>query len=210
MDTNLITTSLNAILCLIFLSIAVRALYLYVRVRSSLLFILALSMGTITLTTAFDTFGANLSQLTHWQFNTDLFLYVGQAVGFLFFFLSLVIQDQTQLRWLVRWQIAISLLILLPLLIWPLAPDLPDYLRVILSGSRSIICFIIFFYYVGVFTRKESRFALLMGISFLLLSFGYLVLIPTYLLPNQDMLDHAGDVLRICGLIVLTGSFTVG
>ncbi|HLZ57415.1 MAG TPA: hypothetical protein VKR06_10750 [Ktedonosporobacter sp.] len=208
MDANQITTVLNAILSGIFLIISLRAFYLYIRVRSSRLFVLALSMATITLTTTFDTFGDSITRLTHIQLNTDWFLFVGQAIGFLFFFLSIVLQDQDRLRVLVRYQVAISMLVLLPLLFLPAIPALSNpLLRLTLSGSRSIICFTIFFYYVTIFTRKETRFSLLMIVSFLLLSFGYLVLLPTYLLPNQDVLDHIGDIVRICGLTLMLMGF---
>lgn len=207
-DANQITAVLNAVLSSIFLIISLRALYLYIRLRSSRLFVLALSMSTITLTTTFDTFGDTITQLTHLPFNTDWFLYVGQAIGFLFFFLSVVLQDQGHLRVLVRCQITVSVLVLLPLLLLPMLPALTNpFLRLALSGSRSVICFAIFFYYVSIFTHKESRFSLLMIVSFLLLSFGYLLLLPTYLLPNQELFDHIGDLVRIGGLMLLLMGF---
>jgi hypothetical protein len=85
-----------------------------------------------------------------------------------------------------------------------LPPEFPDpaITKSILSGSRGLICFIIFFYYAIAFMDKETRFSLLMSVAFLLLSCGYLFIIPKYTTPN-DVLDRSGDLMRIAGLITL-------
>jgi len=50
--------------------------------------------------------------------------------------------------------------------------------------------------------KMETRFSLLMGLAFLALSFGYLIILPKYFIPN-DGLDRTGDIMRVCGLIFL-------
>jgi hypothetical protein len=57
---------------------------------------------------------------------------------------------------------------------------------------------------------KETRFGFLMMLTFLLLSFGYLVIQPKYFLPHQELLDHTGDVLRILGVVTLSAGFISG
>ncbi|MBV9231556.1 MAG: hypothetical protein JOZ18_19765, partial [Chloroflexi bacterium] len=178
MSTQTITTILNALLSIAFLVISLRAFFLYMSARSTRLFILGLAMGMIALTAAADTFSS--SNISPVQLNTDWFLFIGQAVSFLFFFLSLVLNASNHLRMLMRWHILVSLFLLLLLILSPILPDFPQLLvRIALSGSRCILCFVIFFYYVRVFTSKETRFAFLMMASFMLLAFGYLVLILT-------------------------------
>jgi predicted transporter len=52
------------------------------------------------------------------------------------------------------------------------------------------------------YRANETRFSLLMGVAFLALSFGYWIILPKYISPN-DALDRTGDIMRVCGLIFL-------
>ncbi len=191
--------------------IAVRALYLYFRARNPRLFILGLSMALIALTAAADFVGSNVTSVS---LNTDWFLYIGQSVSFLFILLSLVASSEEYLRKLMRWHIALSLLALVLLLLAPVLPDFPNpaVTRTLLSGSRGLLCFIIFFYYVSAFMKKETRFSLLMSLSFLLISFGYFTIVTQYSFPSSQgvFLDNAGDVIRLLGLITLFGAVVTG
>ncbi len=107
-----------------------------------------------------------------------------------------------------RWHIALSLLALVLLLLAPVLPDFPDPVvtKTLLSGSRGLLSFIIFFYYVSAFMTKETRFSLLMSLSFFLISFGYFTIATQYsFLPSQGVfLDNVGDVIRLFGLITVT------
>jgi hypothetical protein len=208
--SEMITTIFNIILSTAFLIISLRAFLLYIRARSVSLFILGLAMGTITLTMAADTFSS--SGMSTVQLNTDWFLYIGQAVSFFFFFLSLTLDSNNHLRILTRWHIGVSFLLLILLGLSPMLPDVPHNLvRIALSSLRCILCFAIFFYYVRVFMSKETRFTFLMMASFMLLAFGYLVLNLKYVpSPEQDLLDHIGDAMRICGGMVLFAGFMTG
>jgi hypothetical protein len=191
-----------------FLSISLCAFFLYAQLRSPRLFILGLSMGTIAYTAAADfVSGIAMSISLH----TDWFLFLGQAVSFVFLFLSLLRGSEQFLRRLMLWQI-ISTAVLFFLLF--LAPSLPDFpntaTKVFLSGSRSVICFLIFGYYTVAFQSKRTRFSLLMSGAFLLLSIGYVLILPKYLLAQQEVLDQLGDVIRILSLIVLLLAYVWG
>lgn len=208
MDANLTTNILNILLSVVFFIIALRAFYLYFRIRSARLFMLGLSMIIIALTATAD-FAATV--LKGIQLHTDWFLFVGQTICFVFILLSVVVDSEDVLRKLMRWHIVVSIVLLLPLILSPTLPDVPSPgVQTILSGLRSVICFVILFYYVGVFMSKESRFALLMMAAFFLLSFGYLVLLPTYVLPHEELLDHIGDIMRIGGVVTLLTGFVAG
>src|SRR5260370_18987142 len=103
------------------------------------------------------------------------------------------------------WHFAPSALALILILVAPvLPPEFPDpgVTKSILSGSRGLICFIIFYYYALAFMEKETRFSLLMGAAFLMLCFGYSIIIPKYIQPN-DALDRGGGLIRIACLITL-------
>jgi hypothetical protein len=202
MDPNFIANSLSLTLFVVSLFIALRAFYLYTRSRSRRLFILSLSMGMISLTAMAGYAGDNISSMS---LNVDWFNYIGQTVSFLFILLSFFSESDSYLRSLMRWQIAVSALLLILMVLAPVLPaEFPDpaVTKSLLSGSRGVICFIIFFYYAIAFMDKETRFSLLMGAAFLLLSFGYLIIIPKYTTPN-DVLDRSGDLIRIAGLVTL-------
>ena len=202
MDQNLIANGLSLTLFIVSLFIALRAFYLYVQSHSRRLFILGLSMSVIALTAAAGFLGDNLTSIT---LNVDWFNYIGQTVSFLFILLSFVRSSDDYLRRLMTWQIIASALLMLLLLMAPTLPvEFPDpaVTKSLLSGSRGLICFMIFFYYVSSFMTKETLFSLLMSATFLLLGFGYFTIVPKYFHPN-DTLDHVGDIMRICGLLAL-------
>ena len=202
MDQNFIANSLSLTLFVVSLFISLRAFYLYTRSRSRRLFILSLSMGMISLTAVAGYAGDNITSIS---LNVDWFNYIGQTVSYLFILLSFFSESDSYLRSLIRWQIAVSALLLILLFLAPvLPPEFPDpaITKSILSGSRGLICFIIFLYYVNVFMDKETRFSLLMSAAFLLLCIGYSIIIPKYTTPN-DVLDRSGDIMRIAGLVFL-------
>ena len=202
MDQNFIANSLSLTLFVVSLFISLRAFYLYTQSRSRRLFILSLSMGMISLTAIAGYAGDNITSIS---LNVDWFNYIGQTVSFSFILLSFFSESDSYLRSLMRWQIAASALLLILLFLAPvLPPEFPDpaITKSILSGSRGLICFIIFFYYAIVFMDKETRFSLLMSAAFLLLCIGYAIIIPKYTTPN-DVLDRSGDIMRIAGLFFL-------
>jgi len=210
MDSNLIANVLSLSLFIISLFISLRSFYLYAQSRSRRLFILALSMGIIALTAIAGFLGDNVTVIS---LNVDWFNYIGQTVSFLFIALSLLRSSNDYLRRLMTWHIIISLLLLALLFLAPILPaEFPDpaLTKTILSGSRGVICLLIFFSYVSAFFSKETRFSLLMSAAFLLLSAGYLVILPKYGYANMDMLDHVGDITRIVGSLILLSAVLLG
>jgi hypothetical protein len=202
MNLDLLTTLLNGTLCITCLAIGVRASALYLQLRSPRLFILGLAMGTMALTAAADTMS---NAITILHLNTDWFLYLGQAVALSYLFLSLFCYTDGALRRLLLWQIFCTAPVFLLLLLAPALPPFPNLsTQVILSSTRSIICFLIFgrYIYSFIFT-KETSFGFLMSVAFLLLSIGYFLILPSLLFTHMELLDHMGDVIRIGGLATL-------
>ncbi len=201
---NLIANILSLTLFSVALLITLRAFYLCfqnVQGHNYRLFILGLAMGVIALTAIASFADDNIANL---PLNVNWFKYIAQSVAFLFVCLSLINNSAMYLRRLMFWHIAISILLLV--LLSPLLPGAfpnPSVTKMILGGSRSLVCFAIFFFYVTAFMRKETRFSLLMSGSFLLLATGYLLNMPKYLDAHLMLLDHIGDGVRISGLIIL-------
>lgn len=192
---------IDALILLVSIFITIRALYLYGRVRTPRLFILGFSMALLAITAAADYASSHITSIA---LNTDWFLYVGQAVCFLFILLSLTNGSEDYLHGLMRWQVVVSLLALILLLASPVLPGFPNpVIKTVLSGLRCVLCFAIFFSYTAAFMSKQTRFSLLMGLAFLLLSFGYLVIVQQYVDPKAILLDNIGDVVRMGGLISL-------
>lgn len=210
MNQTLIANTLSLTLFVVALFISLRAFYLYRKARSRRLFILGLSMGIISLTAAAGFLGDNVTSVS---LNVDWFNYIGQTCSFLFILLSLFSNSDEYLRQLMRWHILISLLLLFLFFLAPVLPaEFPDpaITKTLLSGSRGLICLVIFYSYIMSFMAKETRFSLLMSVAFLLLSAGYFVIIPKYSIPNLDLLDELGDLTRVSGLITLFVTILIG
>jgi hypothetical protein len=198
---NLIPNLIALLLTSIGLFVTIRAFYIFANVQNPRIFILGVSMGVISLTAIADFISSNFTNI---QLNTDWFLYLGQAISLLFIFLSLIKNDSGYFRRLMSLHILVSALLLGLLLLSPTLPPFPNTLvRAILSGSRSILCLSIFYFYISAFLKKQTRFSLLMGIAFALLGFGYLVIVQQYFVPNGASLDNVGDIIRMTGLITL-------
>ena len=187
---------------IITLFIMLRAFQVYFQTRSTRLFILAVTMIMIALTTTADTIGDNIA----FRLNSYWFNYFGQTTNYAFFFLSLVSSSEKYLRNLARWQIALSALLLILLLV---GHDLPSsfpslgVLRAIFSSGRAIPCFLICFYYIAAFMKKETRFSLLMGVGFVIIGSAYYLIFPRYINPPSYTLQIMGDFIRIFGFSTL-------
>jgi len=202
-DDNLIANILAITLFVASLFICLRAFSLYMRARLPRLLVLGLSMGMIALTAIASYIGDNATAIT---FNVKWFQYIAQTISFLFILLSLLRSTEDYQRKIVRWQIIASVLLVLLLVLTPFLPkDFPDpaVTKTLLSGSRAVICIIIFFYYWIAFTTKETSFSFLMSAAFLLISFGYWMAIPKYFGPGMEQVDQVGDIVRTCGILVL-------
>jgi len=200
MDQSLVANILSVTLFLVSLFIALRSFTLYIQVRSSRLCILGVSMTVIALTAAAGFAGDNVTSMT---LNVDWFNYIGQTVSFIFILLSLVRSSEDYLSRLLSYQWLVLVPLMALMLLSPvLPPEFPDAVvtKTLLSGLRGVICIFIFFYYFPAFMRKETRFSFLMSAAFLLLSFGYIIIMPKYVYPS-DLFDHIGDIARICGLV---------
>jgi hypothetical protein len=110
-----------------------------------------------------------------------------------------------------RWHIICSLLAITLLIFSPIIPDFPNLAtKVALRGTRSILCFAIFFSYTASFMSKQTRFSFLMGAAFLLLSVGYLIIMLQYSVTSSTLFDNLGDIVRMVGLITLLIAVTIG
>jgi hypothetical protein len=161
------------------------------------------------LTAAAGFIGDNVTRVS---LNVDWFNYIGQTVSFVFILLSLANNSDDYLQRLTTWQFWLSGLLLVLFALAPiLPPEFPDptLTKTVLSGSRGIICLMIFLYYAGLYMDKKTRFSFLMSAAFLLLASGYLLIIPKYYSPN-DTLDHLGDLVRIGGLLALLTAVVLG
>ncbi len=198
---NLIPDLLAILLFLAAMLISSRALYVYFQVRNPRLFILGVAMGIVALTALADLTSTVITSVT---LNTDWFLYIGQSASFLFILLSLVRSDDEYLQRIMRVQVLISALLIGLMLLSPTLPAFSNVLvKSILSGSRCVICFGIFYFYATAFMKKHTRFSFLMSTSFALLAFGYLMIVQQYFIASGTLFDNEGDILRMVGLVIL-------
>ena len=197
------------------LLIAARAYYLYAKNRTDDLFILGTAMITIVAASVSGLIADNLfvNDTNHFggTFNVLWFEYGGQTISYFFIFLSTFQNLDNNPGQLKRWQLIVTALLVLVALATPIIPPFssPNY-QAILSNTRSLVCFITFARYSYFFFSKESRFSFLMGLAFLLLTFG-LIIVTAQFYPSGPIIDiYIGYALRISGLIVLLLAFWIG
>jgi hypothetical protein len=201
MDTLLIPNILAVGLFAVCTLVSLRSFYTYVRSYNQRLFILGLSMGILALTAAADFLSSNAPNL---HLNTDWFLYIGQAISLLFIFLSFLRSSEDYFQNLKRLHLLASVLLVgLLLLSISLPPFSSVVLEATLSGSRCVICFCIFYYYMSAFITKSTRFGFFMSVAFLFLAFGYLMIFQKYFMDDSALIDNIGDGLRLVGLASL-------
>ena len=201
MATNLVANILAISLFLIALFVSLRSFYVYTLSRNPRLFILGLSMAILSLTAAADFTSSNITSIS---LNTDWFLYIGQAVSLLFIFLSFIRNSEGYFQGLMRVYVLASVVLIALLLLAPTLPAFPNtMLKAALSGSRCIISFGVFYCYASAFMSKQTRFGLLMTLSFALIGFGYLMIVQQYFISSSQIFDNVGDLLRLIGFVTL-------
>src|SRR6266436_2363099 len=206
MNARLIPTLLHVSLCLVALFISARSFDIYSRFRQFRLFILGLSMALVSLSAAADFTSSYVKAI---PLHTDWFLYIGQAVGFLFILLSLVQSSDKYLRGLIRLNILAFVLLLILLLLSPVLPDMSDIpTRTLLGFSRLVICMLILLAYFSAYTSKPTRFSLFMSSSFFLFTVDYLSTLEQYFVPSfsQYLFRDLGDIAGVLGLVALVAA----
>ncbi len=208
MNSTQITDILLIIQAMITLFISLRAFSLYARTRDNMLFSLGLSMGVIAL----GGFVGLVSDIfLNGAFNTFWFRYIGQTVSYLFIFLSTLRGSERYRRGLKSWHVFATGLLMVLLLLTPVIPTHPDAtVQTVLSGSRAVVCFVIFWRYVSIFFTKETRFSFLMGFAFFWITWGIVIYSLKFTMPNPLLLDYVGDSVRIAGLGILLAAFFLG
>jgi hypothetical protein len=207
-NSTQITDILLIIQAMITLFISLRAFSLFARTRDNMLFSLGLSMGVIAL----GGFVGLVSDIfLNGAFNTFWFRYIGQTVGYFFIFLSTLRGSERYRRGLKSWHVLATGLLMVLLLLTPVIPTHPSAtVQTVLSGSRALVCFVIFWRYVSIFFTKETRFSFLMGFAFFWITWGIVIYSLKFTMPNPLLLDYVGDSVRIAGLAMLLAAFFLG
>jgi hypothetical protein len=208
MNGSLIPNLLDVSLCLVALFIAMRSFDIFSRFRQYRLFILGLSMVLLSLSAAADFTSSYIKVVS---LHTDWFLYIGQAVGFLFILLSLVQSTDRYLRGLMNWNILIFILLLILLFLSPVLPVMPDSTRTLFGFARLIICIVILSAYFSAYLSKPARFSLFMSASFFFFTVDYLITLEQYSVPSvsQYLLLAPADITGVIGLVMLISAVSI-
>lgn len=207
MTSQQATDLLIAIQALIALVISARALYLYRVSRSTMLFSLGLSMAVIAIggiSGLINDFGL-ISQ----GFNTLWFRYIGQTVSYCFILLISLPRNEHSLVMITRWHLLATALLLILLVLSPVIPTTSSpLLNEVLSGSRAVVCLVIFFrYYLLMYERKGTRFSFLMCLAFFLITVGIAIYTMKFSMADPLPDDYVGDGTRLVGLVVMLVAF---
>ncbi len=208
MNTRLIPNLLDVSFCLVALFIAVRSFDIFARFRQYRLFILGLSMVLLSLSAAADFTSSYISVIA---LHTDWFLYIGQAVGFLFILLSLAQSSDRYLRSLMNLNILMFILLLIILFLSPALPDMPNSTRTFFGFVRLIICMLILCAYFSSYINKPARFSLLMSASFFFFTIDYVITLEQYVVPSvsQYLFRAPGDITGVIGLVMLVSAVSI-
>lgn len=190
------------------LAVSIRAFYTYSRTHSQRLFTVGLSMAIVAI-------GIACSALNGSPFLPPMNLawawYAGTSIGFFFLFLSSLMKSDEQFGLLKRWEIIATALVITVIALTPVLPAFTNPLvPVTLDILRTAICLLCFFRYLILYTSKETRFSLLMCLTFLLISGSYGILIPQLLNNQLTGFATAGTIMRIIGDIILFMAFVIG
>jgi hypothetical protein len=207
MTSTQITTLLLIAQASITFLISLHAFYLYSKTRNDLLFILGMSMSTISFVGVVGLIGDNYFASS---FSTKWFRYTAQVVSYTFIFLCSVRGSVNYLRRVKQWQLLFMAPLLVMLFLTPLVPQLSNpMIEASVSFLRSVICFIIFLNYATLFMKKETRFSFLMGLAFLLISFGIAITTPWYFEKAIVLYLYVGDGMRTLGLMTMFITFLI-
>jgi len=209
MENLLLSNILDIAIIITCVCIVARACFVYPKVLSLRILVLAFSLSIILLTAVVDLVSTNMEEVaTH----TDWFLYIGSLIAFACILLSLANDSEEHLRRLVGGQVFASILLLCLLLFSFTLPAFPEgIVRGILGGTRFLVCISIGFYYIAGWMKRQTRFGLLMSASFLLLAIGYLMDTQQYFVPlYAAFFDGTGDVSRLFGFLALLGGVLIG
>jgi hypothetical protein len=208
MDPRLLPNLLDVSFALVALFIAVRSFDIYASLRQSRLFILGLSMLLVSLSSAAD-FTASYVKVV--PLHTDWFLYIGQAVGFLFILLSLARSSESYLRNLMNLNILAFVLLLVPLLASAALPPLDPTMRTVLAMARLFIVLLILVSYFSAYTSKPTRFSLFMCAAFFFFTVDFLITFAQYYVPlvSQYIFRDGGDITGVVGLVVLVAAVSI-
>jgi len=203
-----VTDILLVIQATITLFISLRAISLFAKTGDNMLFSLGLSMGVIALG---GMVGLISDLFLNHTFNTFWFRYVGQTVGYLFIFLSTLRGSEHYRQELKRWHIIATGFLLILLVLTPVIPVHPSAIeQTLLSGSRGLVCFVIFFHYLSIYFSKETRFSFLMSAAFFCITWGIFIYTLQFTEPDPLLLNYVGDSVRIGGLATLLAAFFLG
>jgi len=194
-----------AVVCL---SISIRAFYIYNLSRSDMLFVLGLSMASIAVGTFMGTIGDAHIGGNHWA--TDWTRSFGACTGGLFIFLSALMKSNEQMQQLRRWQILVTGLLVIVIILTPFFPPVPGpFASFALNACRMIIYTCAFVRYAMLYAAKGTNFSLILSVGFCVLVIGYSLNIPGIFSTQFAALTIIAATVRIAAYFTLLGGYSV-
>ncbi len=138
--------------------------------------------------------------------------YFGTFIGYLLLFLSSIMNSVEQFRMLKRWSVIAVAAFVLSIILSTVFPHLDDNqsATVVMNIPRTIICSLIFFRYLMLYTSKGTRFSLLLCLAFLFIGIGYIAIIAQTLNVMFMQFPLIGTIIRISGDVLLFTAFVLG
>ncbi len=190
--------------------ISIRAFYIYFLSKSDILFVLGLSMASISLGTFIGSSPALHIVSSTW--NTEWPRAFGACAGGLFIFLSSLVQSHEQMQRLRRWQVWVAAAFILVILLTPLYPPFTNpWTPAFLYTCRIVIYSSALIRYVTLYQSKSTLFSFIMCISFSLLVIGFILNMPgLFQSTHFALLTIIGGFIRIFGYCTLLFAYSVG
>jgi hypothetical protein len=209
MDALMLTCILLSITSLCCFGTGIAAFRRYSMTQSERLFIIGMSMimaAVGIVCGALDSLPALRPYSLEWSW------YFGTSVGFFLLFLSSIMKSAEQFRILKRWSIIAGAVVIIMIALSTVLPDISENQNAILwlNTLRVIICSLVFFRYLILYTSKGTRFSLLLCLAFLFLAVGYITFIVQALSTAFAQLLVLVGIIRLAGDVLLFVAFVAG
>jgi hypothetical protein len=138
--------------------------------------------------------------------------YFGTSIGYFLLFLSSIMNSVEQFRILKRWSIVAAAVFVISVALSAGLPHLDDNRSAIVAFNvlRTIICSLVFFRYLMLYTSKGTRFSLLFCLAFLFIGIGYFTIVVQTLEAVELQLPFIDLMIRAIGDALLFVAFVLG
>lgn len=203
---QIIVNTILIILSITCLVLATRAIYIYSYSKSDVLFTIGISMIIVGV----SIFVGYLQDSHITQWNAHVSWYAGTIIGIFFPVALSWARSNETIEKIKRLLIIFTAIFTIITLVTPLYPPFSNpYIPVTLNIIRTAIALIGFVRYLALYSKRKTRFTLLMCLAFLLIGAGFGIQTPQLIDITLSTFLAIGDLLRLIGFCILLTAYSL-